>query len=376
MLKKIIILLTYLCFSFVSWADELKLNEDAPETYIVEKGDTLWDISALFLEQPWLWPQLWRLNPEIDNPHLIYPGDVLTLVYDEEGEPMLVVDEPEPEPEPVIVQVREKPTIKLSPKGYKQAKETPISTLPLSVIAPYLHYDNMFTSEQLDKFPYVIGSEHGYKSNIDGFKVYVKGDLKVASTYAIYQKEQAVIDPETEEFLGYSVKLLGTAQALTTGDVVDKVPATLYMNSAKKEIRSGSYVVPVNEGQLLPAYYTMKAADESIRGLILHSALGEREFGKYTVIMINRGHDDLVQLGDVLAIKRRSPSVIETADGPKYMHDVSRWAHISHDEEGDYKMPEETIGQMMVFKVYEKTSMALIVTAEKAIRIKDIVSAP
>ena len=87
-----IVSFVFCTISLISVADEVRLNKEAPKTYIVEKGDTLWDISIIFLEQPWLWPKLWRLNPEISNPHLIYPGDILKLVYDEKGEPMLVIE--------------------------------------------------------------------------------------------------------------------------------------------------------------------------------------------------------------------------------------------------------------------------------------------
>jgi hypothetical protein len=386
MLKKFLILTTFLLIPLVSVADELQLNENAPTTYIVEKGDTLWDISSVFLDQPWLWPKLWRLNPEINNPHLIYPGDVLTLVYDEQGEPMLVIEEPfiesvtEPEPEviiepePEVVVVKEKPSLKWSPKVREEVKKAPINTLPLEVIAPYLRYDSMFSQEQIDAAPYVIGSDEGYKSSIDGFKVYVKGDLKIAQTYAIYQKKSEIFDPETEESLGFSVKLVGTAQALRTGDMENKVPATLHVNSATREIRAGSFVVPINEGQLYPAYFTMQAADASIRGAIIHSANDNREFGKFEVVLINRGEEHNVTQGDVFSIKRQSKSVVETTDGPMYKNEVSVWNRLGDD--GDFVMPEEALGQIMVFKVYQKTSMALILTTSKPARLNDVVTAP
>ena len=100
-------------------ADELQIKEDAPKTHIVVKGDTLWDISAMFLNEPWLWPKLWRLNPDIKNPHLIYPGDELRLVYDENGEPMLV---------------KGKPALKWSPEKRKKLKEqNPITILPSAI---------------------------------------------------------------------------------------------------------------------------------------------------------------------------------------------------------------------------------------------------
>jgi len=364
MLKKILLTLSLLACSLIALADQLKINDDAPKTYVVEKGDTLWDISAIFLEQPWLWPKLWRLNPEINNPHLIYPGDILTLVFDEHGEPMLVV-------EPV------KPSYKWSPKIRQQDKnDSAIKLLPLEVIAPFIKYDHLFSAEQLEKLPYVIGSDEGYRSSITGFKIYVNKDLDLAKTYAIYNKGEEIIDPETEESLGFYVDLIATAQALRTGNMAENVPATLKVSTAKREIRSGDYVVPVNEGQMLPSVFTMKSADKAFRGIIIKAASDGREFGKLEVVMINRGIEDQVAVGDVMAIKRLSPGVVETSSGPEYTQEAPLWDRVLTSEGSDYKMPEESLGELMVFKVYQEASMALILNTEKPARLQDVVTAP
>lgn len=366
MLKKILLTLSLFACSLLSLADQLKINDDAPKTYVVEKGDTLWDISAIFLEQPWLWPKLWRLNPEINNPHLIYPGDILTLVFDEQGQPMLVV-------EPVKV----KPSYKWSPKIRQQSKnDSAIRLLPLEVIAPFIKYEHLFSEEQLEKLPYVIGSDEGYRSSINGFKVYVNQDLDLAKTYAIYDQGEEVIDPETGESLGFYVDLVATAQALRTGNMAEKEPATLRVSTAKREIRSGDYVVPVHEGQMLPSVFTMKAVDKEFRGAIVKASSGGREFGKLEVVMINRGIDDQVAVGDVMAIKRLSSGVVETSSGPKYTQEAPRWDRMLASDGSDYKMPEEPLGELMIFKVYQEASMALILRTEKPARLQDIVTAP
>lgn len=374
MLKKILLMLVFSTLPLISIADEILLNESAPTTYVVVKGDTLWDISAVFLEQPWLWPKLWRLNPEISNPHLIYPGDVLRLVYDENGEPMLVVNQPETtdDGKPVVV-VKEKPNLKWSPKVRTTVKGEAIEILPLHIIAPYIRYQNLFTQEQLDTMPYVIGSDEGHRSSIDNFNVYVNDNLVLAKTYGIYHKGKEIVDPETQESLGFEGVLVGTAQATALGDMENKKPGTLYVTSANREIRSSSYIIPINEGQLLPSKFTMKAADESLRGSIIQSATDGREFGKLEVIMINRGREHDVQLGDVMSIQRKSPKVIETKNGPTYAIEAARWDKIGED---DYDMPEEKIGHIMVFKLYDKTSMAIILSTEKPARLADTVTAP
>lgn len=372
MIKKIVLSVAFFTLPWLSVADVLQLNDEAPKTYIVEKGDTLWDISSIFLEQPWLWPKLWRLNPEINNPHLIYPGDVLRLVYDEQGEPHLIVETVEP----AIAAPREKPIIKLSPKLRKQIKKEPVTTLPLHVIAPYIQYDHLLTQEKIDTLPYVIGSDEGHKSSVDGFKVYVNDDLIVGKSYAMYYVDEEIIDPETHQSLGYNVKLTGTAQAIRAGDMSKRRPSTMLVNSANREIRSGNLVVPINDGQLLPSFFTMQSVNPAVRGMIIKSTTDGREFGKLEVVMINRGAEDSVKVGDVMSIQRKSPAVVETKDSPEYKATASRWLRLTSGGEAEYDMPEEALGEVMIFKVYDNASMALILRTNKPARLLDIVTAP
>lgn len=361
MLIRIISLILGLAMSLAVLADELTLNPNAPKSYIVKKGDTLWDISGIFLKQPWLWPKLWRLNPEINNPHLIYPGDELRLVFDEQGQPMLV---------------KGKPELKWSPSIRKQLKDqNPVSTIPLEVIAPFIHYDSVKNEHEFDLLPYVIGSDEGYKSSIDGFKVYVNQDLIVGQSYGIYHKGNEIIDPESAESLGFNVKLVGTGKAISGGNMSQKQPSTIYVEGAKREIRSGAYVIPVNNDQQYPSVFTMRAGNTT-KGLIVGSAIELREFAKYDVVMINKGNQQNVQAGDVLTVKRKSPAVVETSNGPQYTNDSSRWNRMASSGASGYDMPDESIGQVMVFKVYDKVSMALILNSEKPLRVLDGVTAP
>ncbi len=343
-------------------ADELKIKPDAPKSYIVKKGDTLWDISGIFLNQPWLWPKLWRLNPEINNPHLIYPGDELRLVFDEQGQPMLV---------------KGKPELKWSPKIRKNLKDqNPVSTLPLHVIAPFIRYDSVKSLAEIEGLPYIIGSEEAYKSSLDGLKVYINSDLVVGQSYGIYNKGDAILDPETSEILGYNIKLVGTGKASKTGDMSKKQPSTIYLDGAKREIRSGAFVLPVNDEQQYPSVFTMQAASEELKGLIVSSVTGLREFAKLDVVMINKGSSESVKTGDVLTVSRKSPSVVETDTGPQYTSDTSRWNRMANDSNSDYDMPSEDIGKVMVFRVYDKVSMAIILQSEKPLRVLDGVAAP
>ncbi|MFB0980859.1 MAG: LysM domain-containing protein [Alteromonadaceae bacterium] len=362
MLIRSLLLILSLSFSVFVTADELTLNKDAPKSYIVQKGDTLWDISGIFLNQPWLWPKLWRLNPDINNPHLIYPGDELRLVFDEKGQPMLV---------------RGKPELKWSPRARLQLKDqSAIPSLPLEVIAPYIQYGSVLSEEEIEKLPYILGSDEGYKSSVDGFNVYVNEELDLGRGYGIYQKEGEIYDPETDEFLGYNIRVVGTGKVLRAGNLEDNVPATLYVDGTKQEIRSGDFIIPVNEHQQYPSFFTLTPAHKSLRGLILNSASGLREFGKLEVVMINRGAEHAIEQGDVVSVKRSSPGIVETGGGPIYSQDGSRWDRMASIDDSDYKMPEEVVGEMMIFKVYQQVSLALILRSSKPLRVHDIITSP
>ncbi|GHE96411.1 LysM peptidoglycan-binding domain-containing protein [Thalassotalea profundi] len=380
MIKKIILMVICFLLPNIVLADEVLLHKNAPSKYVVKKGDTLWDISGVFLEQPWLWPKIWRLNPAIENPHLIYPGDELSLVYDENGSPMLVkVDDntSTPNDEDEVGTLKSKPAYKWSPKSRITLKEqNPVTSIPLHVIAPFIKYNTILSVQDIDSSPYVIGGEEGYKSNIDGFKTYINGDLVAGKAYAVYKKGRPIIDPETEQVIAYHATLTGTGKALRAGNKANKEPATLFVEGATREIRATDILKPVNEGQLLPSLFTMQAASPGLTGSIIETSTGLREFGKLEVVYLNRGAQDSVKQGDILTVERLSPSIIETDNGPEYVKDTSRWAKLASDTGSEYKMPTETVGQMMVFKVFDQISMALILNSEKPLRLQDTFSAP
>ncbi|XQW85164.1 LysM peptidoglycan-binding domain-containing protein [Thalassotalea piscium] len=368
MIKKIVLMSICFLLPNIVLADEVLLNKNAPSKYVVKKGDTLWDISGIFLEEPWLWPKIWRLNPDIENPHLIYPGDELSLVYDENGVPMLVkVDDATKMDSP-----KGKPTYKWSPQARTSLKEqNPVSSLPLHVIAPFIKYNTILSVSDVESSPYVIGGEEGYKSNIDGFKTYVNGDLEEGKSYAIYKKGRAIVDPETEAVISYHATLVGTGKALRKGNKENKEPATIFVEGATREIRASDILKPVNEGQLLPSLFTMQAPEDGVSGSIIETSSGLREFGKLEVVYLNRGAKDHIKQGDLLTIKRLSPGIIETENGPEYIKDTSRWVQMAADNRSEYKMPTESIGQMMVFKVFDEVSLALILNSEKPLKLQD-----
>lgn len=368
MIKKLTAAVFALSLAFPSLADVLKVRKDAPQEYVVKKGDTLWDISAIYLEQPWLWPKLWRLNPQIDNPHLIYPGDKLSLVYDEDGQPMLVFN---------------KKYKKVSPSARKTMKKSDaIPTLPLEMIRPYLTFEQALSADYMDQQPSILGANESYKNMTTDHIVYVKGDLERSRHYAIYRKGEAYIDPNSNEVLAHEAVLVGTARAFRAGDEENAVPASARVKNVTREIKQGDFLLPALEGQTLPAFFSLTRPEAGVDGEIIASANKLRESSKLDVVIINRGSSDSLKAGNILDIKRPSPTVIVAEDGVKYREDASRYDKVfstsifgEQDENTkEWKMPSEKVGELMVFKVYDNVSYALIMKTLKPIRIGDEVN--
>lgn len=362
MLKKILIVIG-LTFSCVVAADVIKVKESAPQTYVVKKGDTLWDIAGVFLKQQWLWPKLWRYNPEIPNPHLIYPGDVLRLVFDADGNPSLV---------------RGKPELKWSPKIRTQLKDlTPINTIAFNDIAAYINYDSVLSEADLETLPYVLGDDTGRKNIIDGALLYVKGELPVGKGYGIYEKGEPIIDPVTEDVLGYHAKLTGIAKSMRQGDLSNSIPSTLYLDSTKKEVNPGHFVIEIDNEQSYPGVFEMKAASLEKPGKIIPAFNSSaREFSRLDMVMVNKGADDNLAQGDVLVVNRESPDVLDTSSGPVYRSESSVWNRLITSKKSAFNMPDEQMGQLMVVKAYDKVSVAIVLTSMRSLRLSDQVIAP
>lgn len=369
MFKPYFVLLVAALYSLQVTADVLQVRENAPQRYVVKKGDTLWDLSAIYLEKPWLWRKLWSWNPQIKNPHLIYPGDVLSLTYDSEGNPQLAVNSK---------------IIKLSPKIRTKTKSRQaIPTLPLRIIRPYISYSQSLKGEYLDSLPYIMGSTANSKNWLDGQKVYVSEPLDSTQNYAIYRKGQAYTDPKSEEIIGFETSLVAIAEVVRQGDTQGN-PATLLVTSSFTEIKAGDKVLPANEGQMQPVFFKITQPEGAIDATIIASPSQYREYSKYDIVVINKGLNAQAKVGNMLDIYHRSPTVVNDPDDPKYLEDSSRFSKIlgsvfgqSTDGSGTVqRMPKEKIGELMIFKVYDNLSYAFVTTAIKPIRVGDTTASP
>ncbi|WP_105167178.1 LysM peptidoglycan-binding domain-containing protein [Pseudoalteromonas sp. T1lg23B] len=356
--------------AFPTYADELSVKDDAPARYVVKEGDTLWDISKLYLSSPWQWQTLWKQNPQLGDPDLIYPGDVLVFERDAQGNPMIKLA---------------KGVKKLSPAARVVVqKSTAIPTLPVAIIKPLLAFEQALSEEDLVGHPFILGANHNVKLATQGHLLYIKGDLDQFVHYGIYNVEDKYVDPNSLETLAYEANLVGTARVVDIGNIAQGKPATVRVETAKREIKPNDILLPISQGQSFSVQFSMLRPTHPVDGEIISSDNKLREFGATTVVVLNLGREHNVQEGHILDISKRSPTVIEGSKGPRYVEDASRLEKLSSSvselfntsnskNNAVWNMPEEKIGELMIFKVYDKVSYALVTSALQPIRIGDSV---
>lgn len=318
-------------------ANPLVLNEDVPLTYIVEEGDTLWDISALYLRDPWRWESLWAGNPQIDNPHLIYPGDELTLVW-QDGEPRLVKSG--------------QGEVKLSPKMRPSPLDLAIPAIPREQIDPFLRQHRVVGEAALDRAPYIVAGDSGRLISGVGDRVYGSGPwLEDEPAYRVVRRGEALVDPATGENLGIFVADVGTA-SLFKADQSDAV-APLAITEMNEEIRIGDHLMPVVEGPVVASYQPKAPEAQIDNATMIAVAGGVTQIGALDIVVINRGARESLSSGDVLAIYRSG----ETVTDPVNRDPV--------------QLPDLRAGVLMVFAVFERASFGLVLEATRPLSVGD-----
>ena len=328
--------------SLVCFAEEPRLQDNVPDTYTVVKGDTLWDISNHFLKNPWLWPEIWQVNTQIVNPHLIYPGDRIRLIY-LDGQPRLTLAE-----SPV------RDAMRLQPQAQVIATETAIDTLPLEKISSFLSRSRIVGKRDLDKAPYVVsGREEHLLAGADDI-VYIRGQVDdLGTVYGVYRKGTAYVDPYTHEFLGLQAIDIGSGSiSAKEGDI-----ATMDVERTTQEIRLGDRLLREEERSVDTTFFPSAPASK-VDGVILAVEGGVSQVGKLDVVVLNRGEREGLVAGNVMAIYKRGASVRDRVVG------------------GNVKLPDERAGLLMIFRTFEKVSLAIVLDAKKGIAVKDIVKNP
>jgi hypothetical protein len=329
-----------LCSQLAYAAPELAPNH--PDRYTVVKGDTLWDISKRFLKNPWFWPEIWQVNPQIKNPHLIYPGDVLGLVY-VEGKPKLTMIQRGPDSE----------VLKLSPKARITPLDTAIPTIPLSAISSFLTRNRVVAPAELKSAPYVLVGQDDRLVTGAGDVIYGRGDPKGADKMGIYREGGRYVDPETGEFLGLEAKSIATARITAVkGQVI-----TMNVIRSSSEIQQGDRLLPTDDS-VINSTYTPSAPDKPIGGRMIAVDSGVSQIGQYNVVVINKGRREGLKEGNVLAIYKDGGLVRDPYTKEKVA------------------LPAEKAGLLMIFRVYKKLSYGLILNAQRPLAIMDKVKNP
>ena len=320
------------------------LNPRHPDTYVVQKGDTLWDIAKMFLRDPWYWPEIWQINPQVENPHLIFPGDVLSLAYLDNGRP--------------VVQVERGggTTEKLSPRVRSQPLEEAIQTIPYEVLASFLSRPVLLDKRELDQAPYIVANREGLLAST-GRDVYARRtNAPVGSVYNIVQAGDKLVDPDTKDVLGYEGIYVGQGQVSRTGD-----PSTVHMLETTREVVKGDYLL--EEQQAPPFNFLPRPPAGNVEGRIISVVDGVSLIGTYQVVVINRGKNQGLEPGNVLRIFQTGQTIRDTVGKGR-----------AHGQK--VRLPDEPAGTMMVFRTFDRMSYGLVMEATDAISVLDTVRNP
>ena len=317
--------------------EPVPLAEGHPNEYVVQVGDTLWDIAATFLKDPWYWPEIWYVNPDIVNPHLIYPGDVLGLVYID-GEPR-------------ITNVRAS-TYRMSP----QARVTPlaeaVASIPYEDIQAFLSSGVILEKSQADSLPYCLETRGDHLIASAGNEIYVRGtDDLPGSRFNIVHVGDPLYDPDDNRLIGYQGISVGSGTLRRAGD-----PATVALTSSSREAIPGDRLLP--EEVDIPLNFFPRAPSTTIDGSIISVVGGVTQIGQYHVVVLNRGTNNGLSVGDVLTIFQAGEVIDDRFGG------------------GSVRLPEEEAGTVMVFKTFDRISFGLVMEATQPIHIHDIVRNP
>jgi hypothetical protein len=343
----------------IATGSNIPLTADAPNEYTVKTGDTLWDISKVFLRDPWYWPEIWYVNPQVENPHLIYPGDVLKLVYID-GQPRVTVGD------------RGGPTEsgggkRLSPQVRREPLSQAITAIPYDVIAGFMGRPTLLDGDQVKSAPYVVALRDGHVIGATGNEIYAKGIGSAAADtrYSVIHVEEKIYDPETRDLLGYSGMYVGSGPVATTGD-----PAKLLLTDSAREALQGDKLFPESVDVNVDFVPHAPASDVKARVIAVRD---HTRMGQYQVVALNRGQRAGLEPGHVLAISQAGSIVRDTySKGGMSATTTST----SRGRGKAVQLPDERIGLVMVFKAFDRMSYALVMETSHEIRQGDLAGNP
>lgn len=352
-MKKIIIsVIAAFFFSLTTLAaDDSLLKAGHPDEYTVKKGDTLWDISSVFLKAPWKWPEIWHANPQIENPHLIFPGDLIHLVYID-GQQRLTNERT------LKLLPGEGGGVnadaKLSPSVHVLSSEEAITAIPLDRIDAFLSRSRVVERGELDKAPHILAGPQKRIVVGAGDTAYARGKFTPGITgYGVFRQGEVFVDPKTKEILGVHALGIGAVNVSTLqGDV-----ATVNVLRTHEEIRVGDRLLASEDRPTNSTFYPSEP-DSEVHGTIIAVEGGVTQVGKFNVVMINRGEREGMKAGNTLAIFKQGETVKDRVAG------------------GTVVLPDERAGLLMIFRTFKKMSFALVLEADRPLSVGDKVLNP
>jgi hypothetical protein len=322
-----------------------ELAENAPESYIVKSGDTLWDVSTVFLKRPWAWPELWGMNKEqIQNPHLIYPGQILLLVRSNDRATLRLAE---------TVSGSSGEVVKLSPRiRSEDVRAKAIASIPTRAIEPFLSRPLIIEEQGLQSAPRIIATQEGRVYTGTNDIIYVRGldANNSASLFDVYRPGRPLKDPDTEAIIGYEAVYLGAVQKTRSGD-----PATFRIVSAREEIGIGDRLVAAAKPEVVS--YVPRALGKPLQGRVLAIyGGGVHQAASNMVIALNRGSAQGIERGHVLRMMRYGKTMVDKTSASK---------------KETVRLPDEAYGMVFVFRVFKDISYGLIFNSTAPVLVGD-----
>jgi len=334
------------------------LAPDAPSSYVVQKGDTLWGIASKFLSQPWYWPEVWYLNPEVQNPHRIYPGDTLRLVYD------AVTGQPQ-------IRVERGDTTRLEPQMRSTPLNEAIQPIPFEIVAAFMSKPSVIAEEDVKRLPYIVGFDDRVAMGGVGDRFYSRvTGADPGSRFSVVHLGDKLKDPDDGHFLGYQGVYTGSARMEraaegTKGHDLAKFTIT----DSAREMLTGDRLV--RDRLEITNDFVPHAPSETVNGKVIAVVGGTTVIGQYAVVAINRGKKHGLEPGNVLAIWQVGEKVKDRGPGG-----AAATNQFTEPFRPTVRLPSERSGVLMIFRTYERMSYALVMASEDQMHVGDIVKNP
>ncbi len=342
------------------------LKPTAPKDYVVKRGDTLWGIANMFLRSPWVWPEIWYVNPEVKNPHRIYPGDTLRLALAGDGHTELQLVRG-PSGRAAMAQPVSDQTVdassRLEPLLRSSALDAPIETIPYSQISIFMSHPSVLTRDQIQASAYIVALAENHDVAGTGHELFVrKVEAPTGSRFSVMHIDEPLKDPENGRDLGYVAIYTGSAQITRSGKIAEAV-----LTNSSRETLQGDLLIP--EEQTPTTDFVPHSAPRAVAGQVIDVIDNVQTAGQYQVVAVNRGSEDGLDRGTVLTVDQSAEQV---ADMCASINGNSACPH-RHEE---VMLPTDPAGSLLIFRSFPHMSYALILADVVPVQVGDRVRSP